>query len=727
MLVPATDKSSSGRQRHQSSSFDLSSLWFAFRRRWFLILFFGASLSAGAGYAVWRLLPPPKAQAYVVYEISADTPAVLSQLPDPRDFLAFKQFQSNLVTKRSVLSAILNEPGVGAIKECSQAMDQHRWLEQMLKVDFKMGKEYMRITAELEKEADALALIKATHESYFYEAVGKEQRRKEETLAKLSLLQSQRADELKKEMAKLRELSEKGGAPSDKVAALQQEFVQQRINAALQDKLKLESEIRQLEVNYVGRDADVKALAKSEPPEHLVQAELDANADLKAHKAYLADLEQRLKNYSAQLQPGVRPQGLLTLEKQVEDQKVLVAQLPKSLRAAAVDAARSKHFIATDSRKESLKSQLETAKVLWKKLDDDIATLIKSSKSLNSTQQDFDQARMQITQLAKLTETLSGTVEKMKIERDAPSRVSQFQEPTAFTPDDVSRRLKFALMGLMGGLLVGALPLWGWELRKRIFHEEEQLTEAVSIPLIGSIPHIARKRRSHAKNAVVAQPRMRAMITESIDSARATVLFKLQESGGRSVMVTSSVAGEAKSSVSGHLAISLARAGFRTLIIDSDMRRPTLHRVFGVQKGPGFSDVLLGRAELGLAVQESQLQNLFVLPAGDWMPAASASLANGAWTELLKDAKEQFDVVVVDSPPVLLVADALTMARDVDAVLLSTLKDVSEIDLVMRSIHKLESVGVSPLGMIASGINHRMYSSRYYDRYASSYAQRARG
>lgn len=722
----SADKSQHRRQRHQASAFDMSSIWFAFRRKWLLILFFGISLGVGVGFAVWRYLPQPKASAQAIYEVGLVSPVVVSRLPDEREFNSFKQYQSNLVTKRSVLASILNEPGIMSIKDCAQAKDPFRWLEDTLKVDFKMGKEYLRITVELDSPQDALMLIKAADMHYMFEAVNKEKQSKQLKYTNMAALKEQKKKSLEDEYAKLKELGVNGGAPSDQVAALAQEYIQKSLTQQTQERLQWESKIRELEVELAGRTATAAKISKVDPPEYMVQAELDANSQLKAEKAVLVELERGKKVLEDALAPGASVPKLGEYGKEIAAQKKLVDELPKRLRAAAVDAARTKHFIATNAEKESLEQRLATAKNLKDQLKKETDKLAANIKNLNSTQQDFAKTKGDIDQLKKTADTLSATVEAMDIELDAPDRVKRFQEPMVSIADDVQRRIKFSLMGLLGGFVLGAAPVWLRELRRKIFHEESQLTEGVSVPLIGTIPHIPRRRRAHARNAVVAQPRMRALVTESIDSARATVLFKLQETGGRAVMVTSSVAGEAKSSVSGHIAISLARAGFRTLIIDSDMRRPTLHRVFGVQKGPGFSDVLLGKKTLDETMQSCQLQNLHVLSAGDWIPAASASLAGGAWTELLKDAKELFDVVIVDSPPVLLVADALTMARDVDAVLLSALKDVSEIDLLNRSIVKLESLGISPMGMIASGITHRMYTSRYYDRYAAAYTQRVR-
>jgi succinoglycan biosynthesis transport protein ExoP len=720
--VSSTSKAQS---RDQHSKFDLSSIWFAFRRKWFLIIFFGATLCVGTGYCVWRFLPPPKATANVVVELLAAS--AYSTNPTIRvDPIADKATQQNLVTKRSVLNNVLNTPGIMDIKECANAKDPYRWLEDVIKIDFRKGKEFMRISVDLEKPQDALALIKAIEKHYMFESVDKDRRSKSEKRDNVAKQKAAKEKALDEKFAELRDLTQKGATPSDKVAALHQELIQGQLNAAKAEQIELGNKIRRFRIELAGVSAESERLKKADPPEHLVEAELNANQELKAEREHLAALERAEKEYRETLNPGVSTPKLAELQQAVAIQKAKVQELPQRLLASAKAAAKAKHSIATGSNKESLESQLATAVALETKLAEDVQNYAKSVQDLNSTQHDFEKSRNQIAELRNKTESLDRILDDLTVALDAPDRVAPFQEATVSMPDDFTRRVKFSLIGALAGLFLGSAPIWFVELRRRIFHEESQLVEAVHIPLIGTIPHIPKKRRANARDAVVAQPRMRALVTESIDSARATVLFKLQENGGRSVMITSSVAGEAKSSVSGHIAISLARAGFRTLIIDSDMRRPTLHRVFGVQKEPGFNDVLLGKKDLMQVAQHCQLQNLTVLSAGEWTPAASSSLASGAWTELLAEAKDRFDIVVVDSPPVLLVADALTMARDVDALLISTLKDVSEIDLVNKSIQKLESLGISPMGMIASGMTHRTYTSRYYDRYAPAYSQRGK-
>jgi polysaccharide biosynthesis transport protein len=717
--VPAPTEYPGRKPRYQPSNFDFGALWFAFRRRWLPILLIGTSLAVVLGYTAWICLPRPKASAQVVYEVSSETPSIVYRLPDSREFNSFKQYQSNLVTKRSVLTAVLNEPGITSIKEYARANDPLQWLEDRLKVDFKLGQGYLRVTAELEKAEDALALIKAVDKNYIYESVMKEKERKEKQLADVRAIQSAKQKALEEELARLRQLAEKGGAATNRVAALQAEFIQESLNHANKERLRIGDEIRRLRVALAGRNVEAGKLATMQPPEHLVQAELESNNQIKAEKAMLVDLERRLKEYKETLIPGRTTHRLVELSKSVSFQRSILEELPKKLRAQAVEAAQSKHFIAVNASKESLESELAMAESIEKKLEDDVKRLEKDVKQLKTTQHDFEKSRIQIAQLEKETEHLFETASKMGIELQAPARVALFQEPTVTIPDDSRRRLKFAGIAAIAGFLLGAGPLWLRELRRRIFHEESQLSNEVPIPVLGTIPSIPLDRPSHSVDAA-AKARMNAIVTESIDSTRATVLFKLQETGGRSIMITSSVACEAKSSVSAHIAISLARSGLRTLVIDADVSRPSLHRLFGVQMSAGLSDVLLARSSLDDAVQTSQIPNLFVLSGGDWAPSASACLGGNAWKDLLREAKERFDVVVIDSPAILLTADALTMARDVDIVLLSALKDVSEIDLIKKTLAKLESLGITPKGIIASGVNHRIYKPEYYDRLAFS-------
>src|SRR5262249_39806622 len=141
----------------------------------------------------------------------------------------------------------------------------------------------------------------------------------------------------------------------------------------------------------------------------------------------------------------------------------------------------------------------------------------------------------------------------------------------------------------------------------------------------------------------------------------------------RTVMVTSATAREGKTSLSCHLAASLARAGLRVLLVDGDMRHPTAHKLFGLPCEPGFSEVLSGQCDLPAAIQATAVRGLSLLAAGVWDDRTLLELNRGKAAELLGQLGQQYDLVLIDSSPVLPVADALLLGQQVDGVLFSAL------------------------------------------------------
>src|SRR5205823_3503140 len=127
--------------------------------------------------------------------------------------------------------------------------------------------------------------------------------------------------------------------------------------------------------------------------------------------------------------------------------------------------------------------------------------------------------------------------------------------------------------------------------------------------------------------------------------------------------VTSAVAGEGKTSLSCHLAASLARAGRRTLLLDCDLRKPSAHRLFRIPEQPGFSELLRGEGALQDVIHATSTKNLYMIPAGQCDPQALQALSQEQVPEILSRIREQFDFVIVDSSPVLPVVDALMIGQ----------------------------------------------------------------
>jgi len=188
----------------------------------------------------------------------------------------------------------------------------------------------------------------------------------------------------------------------------------------------------------------------------------------------------------------------------------------------------------------------------------------------------------------------------------------------------------------------------------------------------------------------------------------------------RVVMITSAVGSEGKTSLSSHLATSLARSGLRTLLIDADLRSPSIHRLFDLPLAPGLSELLRGEADLPGAIAATEVAELNVLTAGNCDRQTIRLLSQGSLGSIFSRLKEQFDFVIVDSSPVLAVADASIIAQQVDAVLFSIFSDVSRKSKVSSALQRLESLGVRILGAVVTASLDMGYGTYHSDAYYAS-------
>jgi capsular exopolysaccharide synthesis family protein len=179
-------------------------------------------------------------------------------------------------------------------------------------------------------------------------------------------------------------------------------------------------------------------------------------------------------------------------------------------------------------------------------------------------------------------------------------------------------------------------------------------------------------------------------------------------------MVTSALSGEGKTSLAGHLAVSLARAGRRTLLIDGDMRKPTLHRLVNLPSDVGLTDLLEGDDALGHAVRATQVSGLWLLPAGVQKGRGTQALSHdGRVRQMFERFRAEFDIVLLDTSPVLLVTDPLLLGEHADAVLLSLLRDVSRLPTVYLACQRLADMGIRVLGGVVNGIAGEFYGPPY--------------
>jgi capsular exopolysaccharide synthesis family protein len=301
-------------------------------------------------------------------------------------------------------------------------------------------------------------------------------------------------------------------------------------------------------------------------------------------------------------------------------------------------------------------------------------------------------------------------MEKLRVELDSPPRVTlvkQASEPESeYLP---GLRIALTVVAAMASFcLPVGLILW-WDLRAQRVNSAAEVSKGLGLSVIGSMPlipaRVVRKLGSPSRRHQSWQLRL----SESIDSIAARLLrHRGAEDQPRVVLVSSAVRGEGKTTLATQLALSLARNGRRTVLVDFDLRRPSLAALFKLPAEPGVCEVLRGQSDLLPLVHQTATENLSLVTAGRWDRLALAALANAGAGAIFTALRAQHEFVVVDTSPVLPAADTRFVSQHVDMVILSVFRDVSQSPKVQAACEILEAFGARTLEAVVIGPNQNL-------------------
>lgn len=226
------------------------------------------------------------------------------------------------------------------------------------------------------------------------------------------------------------------------------------------------------------------------------------------------------------------------------------------------------------------------------------------------------------------------------------------------------------------------------------------------------------------KRELIAQRTPKSPIAEVFRTLRTNIQFMNSKKSLKTLLVTSTMPGEGKSWVAANLAITFAQAGKKVLIIDADMRKGRQHVMFNIENRMGLSNFLSGIDEMGKNenldilkyVRATEIQNLFLIPAGNVPPNPSELLASETTINMIEKLKEVFDFIIFDGTPSLLVTDALIVARLVDSTVIVTAHNSTKKENLEKVKKDIENVGGNIVGVILNKIpiNAKKYMETYY-------------
>lgn len=302
---------------------------------------------------------------------------------------------------------------------------------------------------------------------------------------------------------------------------------------------------------------------------------------------------------------------------------------------------------------------------------------------------------------------------------------------TPSSPSSPNTRLAIAI-----GFLIGLVLAFGYAMLRSIFDRRvqsiSQVQQATGIPVIGTVPfhpNFDKERRviqSKGGNDRSSSSSEEYAIAESIRELRTNLQYMDIDNPPRVMVVTSAIPGEGKSTVVANLANAIAEGGQRVVVVDGDLRRPMVAKIFGILPGIGLTDVLVGQAELSEVLQPwGDTGRLLVLGAGKIPPNPSELLGSNTMHKVLEELSKHA-IVLIDAPPLLPVTDAAILTARTDGAMIITYARRSTIDALNEAISNLERVKGRPLGVIINGVpqkgvradgyGYRYRSYSYYGR-----------
>ena len=243
---------------------------------------------------------------------------------------------------------------------------------------------------------------------------------------------------------------------------------------------------------------------------------------------------------------------------------------------------------------------------------------------------------------------------------------------------------------------------------------KEDITRVLTLSTLGEIGTL----RGSKGDRLVTANEPRSGNAEAYRILRTNISFSAVDKPLHSILLTSASPSEGKSVTAANLAVTMAQAGYRTILIDCDLRKPSQQKLFGVSNDTGLTNCLLSHANLSNFVRPTRVDNLRLLTTGPTPPNPAELLGSRSMHDVLETLTNDCDILIVDSPPVLAVADASILSRSIDGVLLVVDSGQTRRDSILRAKEALEQTGARVLGVVLNrvsrGHSYYSYSYKYY-------------
>lgn len=694
----------------------------AIRRFWWQAFIVWIAGSAGlVALAYYKIKPTYDAIAQVSVEQNLMS-NILAPVAKEMDLSQFMKTQVAKITSPPILNAALvNNPKLNASPMLVGSEDKEADIRSALRVGILPGSTLIQIEMSSPIPAEAAEMVNAVVNAYIENAKVTSDGATKWHIEQLEHTRDEQRAEVDKHRKVIEDLQSKIGAANESsvkdhnVASIEayRRWSEQLTNVEIR-RIENKSKLDQLRNE---KSTPVRSLDEKTLSEAIIGAFYDdprvqpIEADQRRAEEKLKKVERlsRNPNDPAVTQARLKIQEL-TAEKNSLWQKLepmirrqLVAPPADDTLAKQIDEAES-IYQATQTHEDALRGRLEAVRI--------------ENKTAEGEGLKLEFARRDLQRAEDILDKVSRSVEQLRLDAKNPSaRINlAYKAQPSFKPN-ADRRTQLMASGPVGVgvLLIGLLVLI--ELKGARVADPDELFNRVKLQVIGVVPPLPQIRSGGGSgggggNLPISSSDLRAQrqldeFVQSLDHLRVALCARPDRYGRdrHCVLITSACGSEGKTTLAAQLAERCVNAGMTTLLIDGDLRNPTLSRMLDAQENPGLINILRGEMSAEEVVMViGDAGGFHLIPAGTPRMDPSRLLQSDRLGKLIDQARESFDMIIIDAPPVLPVPDALTIGRHTDGAVLAVRYDTSRFPLVERANRRLAHVGVPVIGAVVNGV-----------------------
>ena len=678
------------------------------QRRWTMFATLILVLAAGFAYLI-QATPIYTATSRLYVEqkgpkIISDVQGVMTESKN------YLYTQSELLRATPILAGVLEESGIGRMKTLAGVDNRLVFLKKALDVGVGRKDDIISVSLDSPYPQEAAQIVNEIVDEYITYHSTKKRSTALEVLKILQKEKGKRDKELDEKLQAILRFKQANGALSfdsewgniviNRLASLSQALTNaqlasaeakaeyETVAASQNDPEKLRQLIEAQQTNYYGSLRDTEKSELRQLYARLAERRQDLTPDAPAMKtvaARVAELTRQLAEEDAEL-------------------------------GSAYLAVMQQRWVTAKNKEAELQAYLQEQQTLAEKLNVKAAefaileTELKRSERLN----DILDTRIKELNVTEDTGALNITILEVAKAEDEPTK---------------PRKARVMAMALVLGLMLGVgVALLRDQLDQRL-RSAEEISATLGTPVLGVVPHMSEKTTPGNRGRQVSLE-SHSLVAEAYRTIRTAVYFGVPNGQAKTLLVTSPVPEEGKTTLTSNLAISMAQAGQRTLVLDADFRNPAQHEIFEVKNEVGLANVLAGKNGLDEAIRRTDLESLHILPCGPIPPNPSEMLNSQAFVDSLEELSRRYDHIIIDSPPVLPVTDARILGAICHVTLLVLRAEKSTRKAAEQACESLLGIGGKILGAVVNDVRRRKghdgyYSAYGYYRYGYGYGPRS--